>query len=101
MTEPTPPASAPVDAVTLPAKPVPVGLTPYTEQSTTILLPDDNTAFLNPVQQFNRDLSIACISTWGKEWQAEHEREFLKKRAHRSKGLGKRGGSRYTKGKGE
>ena len=59
---------------------VPAGLVPYTEQSTTILLPDDNTAFLNPIQQFNRDLSVAVISTWGKEWQAEGEADFNVKR---------------------
>lgn len=59
---------------------VPPGLSPYTEQSTTILLPDDNTAFLNPIQQFNRDLSVAVISTWGKVWQEESEKEYeLKK----------------------
>jgi len=59
---------------------VPPGLSPYTEQSTTILLPDDNTAFLNPIQQFNRDLSVAVISTWGKVWQEEAEKEYeLKK----------------------
>ena len=59
---------------------VPAGLTPYTEQSTTILLPDDNTAFLNPIQQFNRDLSVATISTWGKIWQEEAEADFNLKR---------------------
>ena len=80
MSEPTASTSA-VPTVTgvIPGV-VPAGLIPYTEQSTTILLPDDNTAFLNPIQQFNRDLSVAVISTWGKEWQDENEREYIKKR---------------------
>lgn len=71
-----------------PDKPVPTGLTPYTEQTTTILLPDDNSAFLNPVQQFNRDLSIACISTWGQIWKEEAKADFEK----RGKGKGKKKG---------
>lgn len=80
------------------SKPIPVGLTPYTEQSTTILLPDDNTAFLNPVQQFNRDLSISVISTWGKVWQEEGRKDWEDKRV---KKLAKKGGKKGGKGKGK
>lgn len=69
--------SAPLNRV------VPAGLLPYTEQSTTILLPDDNTAFLNPIQQFNRDLSVAVISTWGKVWQEESQRDYELKQQRR------------------
>lgn len=80
------------------SKPIPAGLTPYTEQSTTILLPDDNTAFLNPVQQFNRDLSISVISTWGKVWQEEGRKDWEDKRV---KKLAKKGGKKGGKGKGK
>ncbi|CED83675.1 -dimethylguanosine trna methyltransferase [Phaffia rhodozyma] len=85
-TSPAQPVLPPPEII--PAKPVPAGLTPYTEQSTTILLPDDNSAFLNPVQQFNRDLSIACISTWGKIWKEEVRAELEAK----GKGKGKKRG---------
>ena len=36
------------------------------EGSTTILFPMNEEVFYNPVQQFNRDLSIAAIKTWAK-----------------------------------
>lgn len=46
---------------------VPEGYTLHTENSSHILLPKDNGAFLNPVQEFNRDLSVACITVWGEQ----------------------------------
>ena len=46
---------------------VPEGYTLHTENSSHILLPNDNGAFLNPVQEFNRDLSVACITVWGEQ----------------------------------
>ncbi len=41
---------------------------------------------MNPVQEFNRDLSVACITTWGqqtndakkKKWAAAQERRAKK-----------------------
>ena len=50
-----------------PPFPVPKGYKPHTERTTTILLQDDNTAFLNPVQEFNRDLSVAVIRGWNQK----------------------------------
>ena len=44
---------------------VPEGYTLHSENTAHILLPSDNGAFLNPIQEFNRDLSVACIRTWG------------------------------------
>jgi tRNA (guanine26-N2/guanine27-N2)-dimethyltransferase len=46
---------------------VPDGFTLHSENSAHILLPNDNGAFLNPIQEFNRDLSVACITTWANE----------------------------------
>ncbi|RKO89108.1 N2,N2-dimethylguanosine tRNA methyltransferase, partial [Blyttiomyces helicus] len=43
--------------------------------SARIRFPSDNSVFYNPVQQFNRDLSIAAINTWSKLY-------FLEKAAH-------------------
>jgi hypothetical protein len=43
---------------------VPQGYTLHKENTTHILLPEENGAFLNPVQEFNRDLSVACIRIW-------------------------------------
>nr|GAT58654.1 predicted protein [Mycena chlorophos] len=42
---------------------VPEGFTLHTENTSHILL-SANEAFLNPIQEFNRDLSVACIKTW-------------------------------------
>lgn len=62
---------------------VPEGFKPHTESSTTILVPKGNTAFLNPVQQYNRDLSIAVIRAWNEmrkeEARAKYEAKSNKK----------------------
>jgi hypothetical protein len=55
---------------------VPEGYTLHTENSSSILLPSDNGAFLNPVQEFNRDLSVACINTWGELVNEEKRRRL-------------------------
>ena len=52
---------------------VPPGFTLHSENTTHILLPSDNGAFLNPVQEFNRDLSVACIHVWSEEWNRVKE----------------------------
>lgn len=39
-----------------------------TEGSTNILFPKSNAVFYNPVQQFNRDMSIAAIRTWSESY---------------------------------
>lgn len=63
--------------------PLPGGIpsthTHHTESTTTILVPKANTAFLNPVQQYNRDLSIAVIRAWN-EMRKEEAEEKWKKR---------------------
>lgn len=56
-----------------PAIEVPPGFTLHTENTTHILLPSDNGAFLNPVQEFNRDLSVSCIRVWSEEWNRAKE----------------------------
>lgn len=65
---------------------VPDGFTLHTENTSHILLPSNNEAFLNPVQEFNRDLSVAAIRVWGEElnrtkeerWRRARERRLLK-----------------------
>ena len=65
---------------------IPEGYTLHTENTSYILLPTENEAFLNPVQEFNRDLSVACIRVWSEElnkvkeakWQQSRERKRLK-----------------------
>ena len=59
-----------------PAIEVPPGFTLHTENTTRILLPSDNGAFLNPVQEFNRDLSVACIRVWSEEWNRAKEAKW-------------------------
>lgn len=53
---------------------VPDGLALHKENSTYILLPTSNGAFLNPIQEFNRDLSVASIHVWAEG--VDHEREI-------------------------
>jgi tRNA (guanine26-N2/guanine27-N2)-dimethyltransferase len=50
---------------------IPEGFTAHSENTTTILIHSSNEAFLNPVQEFNRDLSVACISVWSEILAAE------------------------------
>ncbi|CCM02381.1 uncharacterized protein FIBRA_04476 [Fibroporia radiculosa] len=65
---------------------IPEGYTLHTENTSRILLPPGNQAFLNPVQEFNRDLSVACIRTWSElineeketKWRAGQERRAKK-----------------------
>jgi tRNA (guanine26-N2/guanine27-N2)-dimethyltransferase len=52
---------------------IPEGYTLHSENSAHILLPASADAFLNPVQEFNRDLSVACIRVWGDELNMEKE----------------------------
>ena len=68
---------------------VPEGFTLHKENTSAILLPADNDAFLNPVQEFNRDLSVACIRTWGEVANAEKEKKWrlsLDRRAKKAEG---------------
>ncbi|RKP36599.1 N2,N2-dimethylguanosine tRNA methyltransferase [Dimargaris cristalligena] len=44
-----------------------------TEGQATILFPDTNEVFYNPVQQFNRDMSIAAIRTWSEIYFEEQK----------------------------
>ncbi|KAK4685606.1 tRNA (guanine26-N2/guanine27-N2)-dimethyltransferase, partial [Tremellales sp. Uapishka_1] len=66
---------------------------PHTEGTTTILVPDENLAFLNPVQQYNRDLSVACIRAWNEmrkeELEAKWRARIEKVGKGKSKGKGK------------
>jgi tRNA (guanine26-N2/guanine27-N2)-dimethyltransferase len=58
-----------------------------TEGKATILFPKHNEVFYNPVQQFNRDMSIAAIRTWNEVFTQE-KRERLEKKLGRAKGIG-------------
>ncbi|KAH9981173.1 tRNA methyltransferase [Lactifluus volemus] len=65
---------------------VPDGFTLHTENTSHILMPSNNEAFLNPVQEFNRDLSVAAIRVWSEElnrtkeerWKRSRERNLKK-----------------------
>lgn len=66
----------------------------FREGSATIVLPSKEAAFLNPVQQFNRDISALAIRTWSQrdddqrrvKWQ-----EKVDRKAAKGKGKGKSG----------
>ncbi|KAL1925616.1 uncharacterized protein VTP21DRAFT_499 [Calcarisporiella thermophila] len=53
---------------------------PVTEGKATILFPKSNEVFYNPVQQFNRDMSIAAIRTWNMMFTEERRVQAEKKR---------------------
>jgi tRNA (guanine26-N2/guanine27-N2)-dimethyltransferase len=65
---------------------VPDGFTLHTENTSHILLPSNNEAFLNPVQEFNRDLSVAAIRVWSEglnktkeeRWRQAREKRLMK-----------------------
>jgi hypothetical protein len=66
---------------------IPDGFTLHTENSSQILL-SSNEAFLNPVQEFNRDISVACIRVWSEEMAKVKEKSWLMKRDRKKrKGL--------------
>ncbi|KAJ7774567.1 N2 N2-dimethylguanosine tRNA methyltransferase [Mycena maculata] len=69
---------------------IPEGFTLHTENNSHILL-SSNEAFLNPVQEFNRDTSVACIRVWSEElhrlkkekWLLARERKQTKKKQNK------------------
>ncbi|GAA6003324.1 tRNA (guanine26-N2)-dimethyltransferase [Rhodotorula paludigena] len=81
---------------------VPEGFVPYSEATTSILFaapPESSSAttapvFLNPVQQYNRDLSVVAIRTWSEArqrekrayWEEGLRRKRERKRAREDKG---------------
>lgn len=64
---------------------IPDGYTLHTENTTRILLPPENQAFLNPVQEFNRDLSVACIRTWTELVNEEKETKWRRNQEKRAR----------------
>jgi tRNA G26 N,N-dimethylase Trm1 len=54
-------------------KPVPENFTLVREGQAAILFPKGNEVFYNPAQEVNRDLSIAVIKTFQKEYQPKRE----------------------------
>lgn len=57
-----------------------------TEGQATILFPKKNEVFYNPVQQFNRDMSIAAIRTWSEMFNQE-KTERMEKKLSKAKGI--------------
>ncbi|KAF8910968.1 tRNA methyltransferase [Gymnopilus junonius] len=67
---------------------VPEGFRLHTENTSHILL-SENEAFLNPVQEFNRDLSVACIRVWSEELSRVKKEKWRKaqvKKANQRRG---------------
>ncbi|KAG6874180.1 hypothetical protein C0995_003726 [Termitomyces sp. Mi166 len=63
---------------------VPDGFTLHTENTSHILL-ESNEAFLNPVQEFNRDTSVACIRVWSEELNKSKEERWRQNQEKRAK----------------
>lgn len=64
---------------------VPEGFTLHTENTSHILISSKEEAFLNPVQEFNRDLSVACIRVWSEEFNREKEAKWKQAQERRAK----------------
>jgi len=56
---------------------IPDGFRLHTENTSHILL-DADAAFLNPVQEFNRDMSVATIRVWSEESNKAKEEKWKK-----------------------
>ena len=78
---------------------IPDGYTLHTENTTRILLPPENQAFLNPVQEFNRDLSVACIRTWTELVNEEKEAKWRRNQERRAKQTERRPKAKRAKSK--
>jgi hypothetical protein len=71
----------------------------HTESRTTILLPNDHSAFLNPPQQFNRDMSVAVIRAWNERRIEEATKKHMERFSKgKSRMRGKKGGANIPKG---
>lgn len=70
------------------------------ENSTRILVPEEAVAFFNPVQEFNRDLSVACIRVWAERAERARVERVTKGRERGEKGEGK-GRGRGKRARGE
>jgi len=70
--------------------PAPAGFKKVTEGKATILFPDTNEVFYNPIQEFNRDTSIAAIRTWDAIFQDERSARNAEKKARREATAAKR-----------
>ena len=68
---------------------VPDGFTLHTENTSHILLPSNNEAFLNPVQEFNRDLSVATIRVWSEVLNRTKEERWRQTQEKKLEKLGK------------
>ena len=78
-------ASAPIDNATASPEIDLSQFTPVTEGKATILFPKGNEVFYNPVQEFNRDMSVAAIRTWSEMFLGE-KRARIEKKVANSKG---------------
>lgn len=68
---------------------MPDGLSLHVENTTKILLNPLET-FLNPVQEFNRDLSVAAIRVWSEERNRVKEANWLRLKEKKIQAMGKR-----------
>jgi len=78
-------------------RPVPQGFSPHTERNATILLPVQDKPFLNPIQEYNRDLSVAVIRHWAQTREREVKAKWDQKKAKRDQGRAK-GQNKHEKG---
>jgi tRNA (guanine26-N2/guanine27-N2)-dimethyltransferase len=76
---------------------IPEGFKLHTENTTSILL-SENEAFLNPVQEFNRDLSVASIRVWSEKLDKEKEARWINAREKKQLKMDKQHAKKRQKG---
>lgn len=62
---------------------VPSGYTIHRESTTEVLLAEDRDVFINPIQEFNRDLSTLAIKTWSELFDKEKEQKWQQRKEQR------------------
>ncbi|KAK9893656.1 N2,N2-dimethylguanosine tRNA methyltransferase [Cystobasidium minutum MCA 4210] len=85
-------------ASTSSTKQVPPGFTVHREASAEVLLADGRDVFINPIQEFNRDLSSLVIRTWSEVVNEERRAVWERKR---QAGIAKKGKKRKHDENGE
>ena len=60
---------------------IPAGYTVHRESTTEILVPAGQGVFINPIQEFNRDISIAAIGAWSAIFDCEKRAAWDKKQS--------------------
>jgi len=86
----TTPGLLPSQSSTTTQKEVPAGYTVHREASAEVLLAEGRDVFINPIQEFNRDLSTLTIRTWSELANEEKQAKWDRKKLNAASNKGKK-----------